>query len=527
MKRLTGDLDKLQRLGIERVRNGESIRHVATDLGISRTTLGRRIHEADFAPISHEDQQKLSVAIEGRICDWIVAEEAGGRAPTARQVRCFCNLLLETQGGTDGIGRHWYQRFMNRHSDIIHAKKTRLIPRERILKGRSGELEAFFARLKHLMGVRGVGPSNLYNMDETGLREGFQRDSSVIGSTLVKPQQQPRAGATSWVTIIECIRATGGRIQPAVIFKGANVQTTWLPPGFPPWAYGASKSGWTNSWMTMGWLEQVFLPITRPESPFQWRILILDRHSTHVPADFQLKAIENKVQLIYLPAHASHRLQPLDLSVFGPLKTYYSHVIESFGEYSVSGPSNKRRFIRAYMEASEKAFSEENIRSGFRHTGIWPLYGEQVVEEVRRQEKPRTPPPEVTIETLVTLNTPTNRVQLVQMIQELQGTPSSVTHSRRQRGRKVVKYTDLITVNYSHEKARNHSLTAEIDAIRLPKRKRIARNPENVYISQQQIMAQMEGGDTTMVEDPEAEVANNAEAERFIIDLVQQDEGSL
>jgi transcription initiation factor IIF auxiliary subunit len=91
----------------------------------------------------------------------------------------------------------------------------------------------------------------------------------------------------------------------------------------------------------------------------------------------------------------------------------------------------------------------------------------------------------------------------------------------------VVKYTDLITVNYSHEKARNHSLTAEIDTIRLPKRKRIARNPENVYILQQQIMAQMGDGDTTMVEDPEAEVANNVEAERFIIDLVQQDEGSL
>jgi hypothetical protein len=122
--------------------------------------------------------------------------------------------------------------------------------------------------------------------------------------------------------------------------------------------------------MTIGWLNQVFLPLTKPESPRQWRILILDRHSAHVPADFQLKAIENKVQLVYLPAHASHRLQPLDLSVFGPLKTYYSNAIESFGEYSVSRLSSKRRFIRAYMEASEKAFSEGNIRSGFRHTSI-------------------------------------------------------------------------------------------------------------------------------------------------------------
>jgi hypothetical protein len=142
------------------------------------------------------------------------------------------------------------------------------------------------------------------------------------------------------------------------------------------------------------------------------------------------------------------------------------------------------------------------------------------VEEVQRQEKPRTPPPEVTMETLVTPKTPQNRVQMVRMVQELQGTPSSVTYSRRQRGRKVVKYTDMIAVNYSHEKARNHSLTAKIDAIRLPKRKRVARNPEEVYVSQQQILAQMEGGDTTMVESPEVKVANNMETERFAIDLV-------
>jgi hypothetical protein len=122
-------------------------------------------------------------------------------------------------------------------------------------------------------------------------------------------------------------------------------------------------------------------------------MLILDRYSTHVPADFQLKAIENRVQLVYLPTHASHRLQPLDLSVFGPLKTYYSHAIESFGEYSISGPSSKRRFIRAYLKASSEAFSKENIRSGFFYTGIWPLNGSKVVEEVRRTEHPRRKAP--------------------------------------------------------------------------------------------------------------------------------------
>jgi hypothetical protein len=142
-------------------------------------------------------------------------------------------------------------------------------------------------------------------------------------------------------------------------------------------------------------------------------MLILDRHSTHVPSDFQLKAFENKVQLIYLPAHASHRLQPLDLSVFGPLKTNYSKVIESFGEYSISRLSSKRRFVRAYLEASNEAFSKENIKSGFKHTSLWPLNRSKVMEEVRRTERPRTPPQEVIIKSLTLLNTPHNRAELV------------------------------------------------------------------------------------------------------------------
>jgi 4-hydroxybenzoate polyprenyltransferase len=370
MKHYEGDIGVLLQQGVERVHDGESIRQVAEDLGVSRATLGRRVREAKTVPSGRTTQMKLSPDVEAHICEWIAAEEAGGRAPTARQVRCFCNLTLETQGDSSGIGKNWYHRFMKRHSDTIKHKKARLIPRERILKGRGDEIEAFFTRLGGLLKARDIGPSHLYNMDETGLREGFQRDSSIVGSTIQKPQQQPRAGATSWVTMIECIRATGQRLQPVVIINGVNVLSTWLPPDFPQWAYGASKSGWTNSWMTSGWLEQVFERETRPARRSQWRILIMDRHSTHVPVELQLKALEYHIQLVYLPAHTSHRLQPLDLSVFGALKTFFSSAIESFGEYSITGPSSKRRFIRAYMEASTKAFSKENIVSGFCGTGI-------------------------------------------------------------------------------------------------------------------------------------------------------------
>jgi hypothetical protein len=36
-------------------------------------------------------------------------------------------------------------------------------------------------------------------------------------------------GCQEWVTVIECISASGISIPPYVIFKGENLVSTWLP----------------------------------------------------------------------------------------------------------------------------------------------------------------------------------------------------------------------------------------------------------------------------------------------------------
>jgi hypothetical protein len=82
-------------------------------------------------------------------------------------------------------------------------------------------------------------------------------------------------------------------------------------------------------------------------------------------------------------------------------------------------------------------------------------------------------------------------------------------------------------MQFSHEKAEKHRLAAENEAIRLPKRRKVPRNPEEVYVTQQQIQAMIEGVDTVVAEDLEIEEANNAQVERFILEVAQQDEGSL
>jgi len=120
---------------------------------------------------------------------------------------------------------------------------------------------------------------------------------------------------------------------------------------------------------------KVFLPLTKPEDLEERRLLILDGHESHVTVDFMWECFKNKVQLIYLPAHTSHVLQPLDLAPFSVLKRCYrkvlsKHVHESLRDSTVV---RKRLMMDCYYEAREEAFKAEVIRGGWLATGLWPV----------------------------------------------------------------------------------------------------------------------------------------------------------
>ena len=58
-------------------------------------------------------------------------------------------------------------------------------------------------------------------------------------------------------------------------------------------------------------------------------ILVLDGHYSHTRnLEVITLARENHVDIICLPPHSSHKMQPLDKAFMGPLKTFYCQEIE-------------------------------------------------------------------------------------------------------------------------------------------------------------------------------------------------------
>lgn len=102
----------------------------------------------------------------------------------------------------------------------------------------------------------------------------------------------------------------------------------------------------------------------RERAKGQPRILISDGFETHESHDVLKFCLENNIIPCRLPSHTSHKLQPCDVSVFGPVKTAYREQVERLER---RGPNavNKEHFVLLYRRARDAALTARNIHSGW------------------------------------------------------------------------------------------------------------------------------------------------------------------
>ena len=97
---------------------------------------------------------------------------------------------------------------------------------------------------------------------------------------------------------------------------------------------------------------------------------------------------KHRVLIAIYPPHSTHRLQPLDVSLFSPLATFYTQPLEEF-IYGCQRVSNlaKRDFFGLFWPTYIKAFTLANIASGWRKTGLYPFNLELVTSSLIKLTK--------------------------------------------------------------------------------------------------------------------------------------------
>jgi hypothetical protein len=239
---------------------------------------------------------------------------------TCKLVKRQRSSAFQIPTADDGIrppGKNWPQGFYKRHPEL-KARKVR--PLDWARHDIYDKVVEWFTVIGKELNNPAIVLENVYNMDETGVL------LSVLGSLKVLVSKQGLrnyrgAGVKrTLVTAIECISADGRYLAPLIIWPTTTHRSTWTTYPTPGWHFACSKSGYTDTEISLYWIKHVFDPLTRTRANHKPRILINDGFGTHESPELLKFAFENNIILCRLGSHTSHKTQPCDVGPFGPLK---------------------------------------------------------------------------------------------------------------------------------------------------------------------------------------------------------------
>lgn len=109
-------------------------------------------------------------------------------------------------------------------------------------------------------------------------------------------------------------------------------------------------------------------------------MLLYDGFDSHLICPVIDYCLDHKTIPFCLPAHTSHKTQPLDKSVFPPLGKKYGNLVNHTRHMI-----KKDRFPKTLVQARELACTKENAIAGWRGTGLYPFKPFKILKMLRKR----------------------------------------------------------------------------------------------------------------------------------------------
>jgi hypothetical protein len=104
------------------------------------------------------------------------------------------------------------------------------------------------------------------------------------------------------------------------------------------------------------------------ESTENRHLLVLDGHGSHVTLRVVCKATKIGLDVISLPSHTSHALQPLDVAVFSPFKCAFCRYRDVWTAKNRRSKPQKEDLVQWMHLALQRALTTRDLQSpGFGH----------------------------------------------------------------------------------------------------------------------------------------------------------------
>ena len=189
----------------------------------------------------------------------------------------------------------------------------------------------------------------------------------------------------------------------------------------------------------------------------------------------------NNIYLLFLPAHCSHVLQPLDLGCFSSLKTVYRALIDEYAALSDFTQVGKQRFLEFYAKARETGLRKENIRSGWQATGLWPVnINKPLTSRWVVTPKEVTPPPPETLDII----TPKRSGDIVRLFANKSSSRASQLSIR-----KAATALDKVAIELAMKDCEIMQLQIQLEQAKPKKKRKIRQDSNERFLSLAQVLA--------------------------------------
>lgn len=364
-------------------RNGDmGLNEAARTYQVPKATLSRHLNGNNIKAIEHTQHfgrgADLPQEIEDDLVQHILLLEERFFGLTRNDLRRLAFQLAEANEINHRFskdkkmaGDKWYYSFITRHPEIS-LRQPEATSMARAKGFSKDQVKKFFDVLTVIVDENKLDGTVIFNMDETALST-VQKPQKVLakrGKHQVGAITSGERGTNT--TGICCMSAAGMFVPPMLIFRRLRFKdelTRGAPVGCQ---FACTESGWITTEVFLKWLEH-FVATIGP-TPDKKVLLILDGHTTHTK---NIAAIEfarkNGVILLSLPAHTTHRLQPLDVSFFKPLSVYYNQACDKWLRTNPGKTITQFQVSEIFGEAYGRAASIVTATNGFSKTGIWPV----------------------------------------------------------------------------------------------------------------------------------------------------------
>ena len=379
------------------LKNSMSERRAANVYGVKRSTLKRRLKEARQLPdcsglgllhctaYNNSAMKIFSLAEEKQLVDYCLRASKMGYGLSPIKLRQLAyefaaKLQKRLPHSRPGLpnpweenkqaGQDWFRAFLRRHQELS-VRKPESTSIGRMSAFNKHNVDVFYSNLRDVLEKYQFEPNRVWNCDETGVSTVQVPEHVIAGKGERQVASVTSAERGTLVTMCNAVNACGSSVPPFYVFPRVHFKDIFLKNGLPGCAGTAQITGWMVETTFVQWLHH-FIAHVHP-SKTNPVLLILDNHETHMSIDFIDLAADNGIVVLTIPPHTTHKLQPLDVSVYGPFKRLYNREMDT---WLVSHPG-KTVSIYDIAEVSGKAWSKAampaNVISGFAASGIHPF----------------------------------------------------------------------------------------------------------------------------------------------------------